>query len=103
MLSGREEPEQSDLQMVPLLRPESLRGHPALGAASTKDADWSEIGQCSASDPEIEDALGALPSSAPPQQVEKKIKKRVCIRGNTPRAEARCPYAHPDVVSRDVE
>ena len=44
MLSGREEPEQLVLQMVPLLRPESLRGNPALGAASTKDADWSEIG-----------------------------------------------------------
>ena len=104
MLSGREEPEQSMLQMVPLLRPESLRGIPALGAAGTRDASDSEIGQCSASDPEVEDALGALPSSAPPQQVEKKIKKRVCIRGNAPRAEAKCPYAHPaHGSSRDVD
>ena len=102
MLSGREEPEQSMLQMVPLLRPESLRGNPALGAQSTRDADWSEIGQCSASDPETEDALGVLPSSAPDQQVQRKM-KRVVIRGNTPRTEAPCPYTHPAYVARDVD
>ena len=64
MLSGREEPEQTDLQMVPL-RPQSLRDYPALGAAGSKDADWSEI--ASGSDPEAENTLGALPSSAPVQ------------------------------------
>ena len=91
-----------DLQMVPLLRPLSLRDFPALGAAGSKDADWSEI--ASASDPEIEDALGALPSSAPVQHVQKKMKKRVVIRGNSPRAEAKCPYAHPaHGSSRDVD
>ena len=92
------------LQMVPLLRPELLRGNPALGAASTRDAGWSEIGHCSASDPETEDALGALPSSAPDQQVQKKMKKRVVIRGNTPReTEAPCPYSHPAYAARDVD
>ena len=103
MLSGREEPEQTDLQMVPMLRPQSLRDHPALGAASSRDADWSEI--ATASDPEIEDSLGALPSSAPVQHVQKKVKKRVVIRGNMPHTEANCPYTHPALPwdPRDVD
>ena len=93
MLSGREEPEQTDLQMVPMLRPLSLRDHPALGAAGTKGSTdaWSEI--ATASDPEIEDALGALPSSA--QAKQKKMKKRVVIQGNAPHSEAACQYTHP--------
>ena len=89
-----------ELQMVPLLRPQSLRDFPALGAAGSKDADWSEI--ASASDPEIEDALGALPSSAPVQHVQKKIKKRVVVRGNSPCAEAKGPYPAYNS-SRDVD
>ena len=107
MISGREEPEQLDLQMVPLLRPELLRVYPALGAASTRDASDSEIGQLSTSEPE--DALGALPPvrrpktppiPAPEPQVQRKMKKRAVVRGNTPReTEARCPYSHP----RDVD
>ena len=102
MLSGREEPEQTDLQMVPMLRPLSLRDYPAHGAAGTKGSTdaWSEI--ATASDPEIEDALGALPSSAP----AKKMKKRVVIRGNSPRSEAACQYTHPAYMpfsARDVD
>ena len=61
MISGREEPEQLDLQMVPLLRPELLRGYPALGAASTRDFEWSEKGQHSGTDPETEET-GTDPS-----------------------------------------
>ena len=98
MLSGREEPEQMDLLMVPKLRPQSLRDYPALGAAGSKDAAWSEIAL--ASDPEVEDALGALPSSAPVQHVQKKMKKRVVVCGNHPHTEAKCQYTHR---SRDVD
>ena len=127
MLSGREEPEQSMLQLVPLLRPGLLRGNPALGAASTRDADWSEIG--GVSDPETEDTLGASPSvpiqledrrlvrfrpktpPIPPEsdryawepQVPKQMKKRAVARGCTPReTEAPCPYSHPSV-AKDVD
>ena len=89
MLSGREEPEQEDLQLVPMLRPLALRDFPAHGAAGTKGSTdaWSEI--ATASDPEIEpvDSLRAMPSSAP----VKKWKKRVVIRGNSPRSEVNFP------------
>ena len=104
MPSGREEPEQTDLQMVPP-RPQSLRDYPALGAAGSKDADWSEI--ASGSDPEAEDTLGALPSSAPVRDVENKLryKKRVVVCGNRPHTEAKCQYTHqaPKQYARDVD
>ena len=99
MLSGREEPEQQDLQLVPKLRPQSLRGYPALGAVGTKDADWSEI--ASGSDSESDAALGALSSSAPAQHVQKKMKKRVVVCGNPPHSEAECQYMHRS--KRDVD
>ena len=103
MPSGREEPEQTDLQMVPP-RPQSLRDYPALGAAGSKDADWSEI--ASGSDPDAEDTLGALPSSASAREIEnkRKFKKRVVIRGNQPHTGAViCPYTHPAHGARDVD
>ena len=106
MLSGREEPEQMDLQMVPMLRPQSLRDYPALGAAGTKGSTDAISDQATASDPEIEDALGALPSTAPAQHVQKKMKKRVVICGSKPHSEAKCQYTHPAHVpysARDVD
>ena len=89
MLSGREEPEQEDLQLVPMLRPLALRDFPAHGAVGTKGSTdaWSEI--ATASDPEVEpvDSLRAMPSSAP----AKKWKKRVVIQGYAPRSEVNFP------------
>ena len=75
MLSGREEPEQEDLQLVPMLRPLALRDFPAHGAVGTKGSTdaWSEI--ATASDPEQEpvDSLRAMPSSAPVKSMKKRV------------------------------
>ena len=88
MPSGREEPEQEDLQMVPLLRPFALRDFPAHGAAvprETSDA-WSELANASDPDDEAADSLSALPSSMPAQIVRKRV-----VIGKVPRPEVNFP------------
>ena len=88
MPSGREEPEQEDLQLVPMLRPLALRDFPAHGAAGPKGASdaWSELANASDPDEESADSLSALPSSMP----AKFVKKRVVI-GKVPRSEVSFP------------
>ena len=94
MLSGREEPGQTDLQQVPMLRPLALRDFPAHGAAGAKGSTdaWSEIANASDPEQEPEDSLSASPLSVP----AKSMKKRVAFRGNEPRSEALCTW-RPDV------